>query len=78
MPVDEDPARRRSFGAKCLTIFVNGRDPDPLDSTGLRIALRHRIEETFDFGPALELELDTMGTNDGIEAVSAFKEKRGM
>lgn len=40
----------------------------------LNQGLRHRIEEVFDVGLALELE--TMATEDLIEAISAFKEKR--
>jgi enoyl-CoA hydratase len=40
----------------------------------LNQSMRHRVEETFDYGLALENE--TMATEDVIEAIAAFREKR--
>lgn len=40
----------------------------------LNQGLRHRIEEVFDVG--LTLEMETMATEDIVEAISAFKQKR--
>jgi len=50
--------------------------PQAVQSTKriLNQGLRHRVDEMFDFGLALEME--TMATEDIIEAISAFKQKR--
>jgi enoyl-CoA hydratase len=71
-----DTADQALPAARTLAHRITALPPRAVQATKkmLNNALRHRIEETFDFG--LALELDTMGTTDVVEAVRAFKEKR--
>jgi enoyl-CoA hydratase len=71
-----DTADQALPAARALAQRIAALPPRAVQATKrmLSNALRHRIEETFDFGLALELE--TMGTQDLVEAVRAFKEKR--
>ena len=62
--------------ARAVAQRIASLPPQAVQSTKrtLNQGLRHRIEEVFDFGLALEIE--TMATEDIIEAISAFKQKR--
>jgi enoyl-CoA hydratase len=71
-----DTAEEALPAARALAKRIAALPPRAVQATKrmLNHGLRHRIEENFDFGFALELE--TMATEDLIEAISAFREKR--
>jgi enoyl-CoA hydratase len=71
-----DTAEQALPAARVLAERIAALPPRAVQATKkmLNHGLRHRIEETFDLGLALELE--TMSTEDVIEAVRAMKEKR--
>jgi enoyl-CoA hydratase len=62
--------------ARALAKRIAALPPRAVQATKRMLShgLRHRIEETFDLGFALELE--TMATGDVVEAIAAFREKR--
>lgn len=71
-----DTADQALPAARALAKRIAALPPRAVQATKrmLNHGLRHRIEETFDFGFALELE--TMATDDVVEAISAFRGKR--
>jgi enoyl-CoA hydratase len=71
-----DAADQALPAARALAQRIAALPPRAVQATKkmLNHGLTRRIEETFDLGIALEIE--TMATQDVVEAISAFREKR--